>query len=112
MQDNEYKTVYSKKRDDSKALEVVQIIHTLSNESSLLLFDAVAIAGCTSDLLISKLNLTRKQFYSRMSSLMECGLVRRKNGKYILTSFGNIIYSAIMKIKKASNNNILFETTG
>jgi predicted transcriptional regulator len=119
--------VYSKEKDDSKALEVVHIIHALSNDSSLLLFDAVADSDGTSDLLISKLNLTRKQFYSRMSSLVECGLVGRKNGKYILTSFGKIIYSVIMNLKKASefysnlkvidlvktsNNNIFFERTG
>lgn len=119
--------MYNKKKDDSKALEVVHIIHALSNESSLLLFEAVAIAGGTSNLLISKLNLTRKQFYSRMSSLVECGLVGRKNGKYILTSFGKIIYSVIMNLKKASefysnlnvidllktsNNYIFFERTG
>lgn len=113
--------MYSKKKDDSKALEVVHIIHALSNDSSLLLFDAVADSDGTSDLLISKLNLTRKQFYSRMSSLIECGLVRRKNRKYILTSFGKIIYSLIMNLKKSSefylnlktsNNNICFERTG
>ena len=90
------------KEDDSKAIEVVDIIDALSSNSSLLLFDAIAIADGTSEILISELNLSRKQFYSRMSCLMECGLVKRKNGKYMLTSFGKIIYSVIMTVKRAS----------
>jgi predicted transcriptional regulator len=86
---------------DSKAIEVVDIMRALSNDISLLLFDTIANADGTSDLLISKLNLTRKQFYSRMSYLMKCGLVKRMNGKYILTSFGKIVYSVKVTIKKA-----------
>lgn len=77
-------------------------MRAISNNISLLLFETIAVADGRSDLLISKLNLTRKQFYSRMSRLMECSLIRRKSGKYILTSFGKIVYSVIMTIKEAS----------
>jgi predicted transcriptional regulator len=90
------------KKNELKAIEVVDIMHALSNDGSILLFDTLAIADGKSDLLISKLNLTRKQFYSKMSRLIECGLVQRKNGRYILTSFGKIIYSVKMTIKKGS----------
>jgi predicted transcriptional regulator len=97
-----YAITNNKQEDDSKAIAVVDIIHALSSNTALLLFDAIAIANGTSDILISKLNLTRKQFYSRMSCFMECGLVKRKNGRYILTSFGKVIYSIITTIKRAS----------
>jgi predicted transcriptional regulator len=89
-------------KHDSNVIKTVDIMQALSSNSSLLLFDTIAIAEGASDLLISKLNLTRKQFYSRMSYLMKCGLVIRKNGKYNLTSFGKIIYSVTMTIKRAS----------
>jgi predicted transcriptional regulator len=93
---------FIKKNNASNPIEVVDIIRSFSNNMSLLLFETIAVADGRSDLLISKLNLTRKQFYSRMACLIECGLIRRKRGKYTLTSFGKIIYSVVMTIKKAS----------
>ncbi len=93
--------ILSKKDNVSNPL-IVDIMRAISNNISLLLFETIAVADGRSDLLISKLNLTRKQFYSRMSRFMECSLIRRKSGKYILTSFGKIVYSVIMTIKEAS----------
>ena len=82
------------KKDDSKVIEVVDNMRALSNYSSILLF--IAIADGRSGLL-SKLN-TRKQFNSEISSLRECGLVERMNGKYVLTFFGRIVYSVKMAL--------------
>ena len=36
-----------------------------------------------------------------MSDLINVGLIRRKNGKYFLTSFGRIVYEAQELIGKA-----------
>jgi hypothetical protein len=55
-------------------------------------------------LLISKLGLTRKQYYSRMSALINAGLISRSNGKYSLTSFGKVVYEAQLLIEKAKQN--------
>jgi hypothetical protein len=82
------------KKDDSKVIEVVDNMRALSNYSSILL--CIAISDGRSGLL-SKLN-TRKQFNSGISSLRECGLVERKNGKYVLTFFGRIVYSVKMAL--------------
>ena len=76
---------------------MVSVSDTLSaicNDKSLVLFNTIAIASGDSTILISRLNLTRKQYYSRMSDLANVGLIRRKNGKYFLTSFGRIVYDA------------------
>jgi hypothetical protein len=86
-----------------KAIKVADIMRSISSTSSLLLFNSIAIADGKSDLLISKLNLTRKQFYSKMSYLMKCGLVNRRNGKYILTSFGKVIYNYKLDIETVLN---------
>jgi predicted transcriptional regulator len=86
-----------------KAVKVADIMRSISSTSSLLLFNSIAIADGKSDLLISKLNLTRKQFYSKMSYLMKCGLVNRRNGKYILTSFGKVIYNYKLEIETVLN---------
>lgn len=41
---------------------------------------------------ISGLNLTRKQFYSRLHALIVYNLVSKANGKYRLTSFGKVVF--------------------
>jgi predicted transcriptional regulator len=40
----------------------------------------------------SSINLTRKQFYSRLHALIVYNLVNKTNGKYRLTSFGKVVF--------------------
>ena len=69
-------------------------ISAISNDKSLVLFNTIALASGDSSILIRRLNLTRKQYYSRMSDLTNAGLIRRKNGEYFLTSLGKVVYEA------------------
>ena len=41
---------------------------------------------------IAGLQLTRKQFYSRLHALIIYNLVSKANGKYHLTSFGKVVF--------------------
>jgi predicted transcriptional regulator len=41
---------------------------------------------------ISNLELTRKQYYSRLHTLIVSNLVAKTNGKYRLTSFGKVVF--------------------
>jgi predicted transcriptional regulator len=41
---------------------------------------------------ISNLELTRKQYYSRLHTLIVYNLVAKTNGKYRLTSFGKVVF--------------------
>jgi predicted transcriptional regulator len=41
---------------------------------------------------ISNLELTRKQYYSRLHTLIICSLIAKANGKYRLTSFGKVVF--------------------
>jgi hypothetical protein len=50
---------------------------------------------------MSRLNLTRKQYYSKISDLINAGLIRRKTGRFLLTSFGKVVYEAHVLIGKA-----------
>ncbi|HMH10008.1 MAG TPA: hypothetical protein VK553_04820, partial [Candidatus Nitrosopolaris rasttigaisensis] len=65
---------------------VANILRAISDDKSLVLFNTIAIDR--SDFLISKVDLTCKQYYSRMSNLIKSDLVSRKNKRYFLTSFG------------------------
>ena len=72
--------------------EVSAIFRALSDDKSLTLFNTVALSPGNSDLLTRNLNLTKKQYYSKMEHLSKQGLLARKNGKYSLTTMGKIIY--------------------
>src|SRR5690348_17019469 len=84
-----------------KMVSVCDTLGAISNDKSLVLFNTIALAGGDRSVLISRLNLTRKQYYSRMSDLTNAGLILRKNGKYFLSSFGWIVYEAQELIGKA-----------
>ena len=75
-------------------VSVSDILSAISDDKSLVLFNTIAIASGDSTILIRRLNLTRKQYYSRMLDLINAGLVRRINGKYFVTSFGKVVYKA------------------
>jgi hypothetical protein len=81
-------------------LTVVDILRTISDKKALSIFETIALVKPSSDILIAKTQLTRKQYYSRMSSLMKSGLVKRKNRKYTLTSFGKVVYDIHIIIEK------------
>jgi predicted transcriptional regulator len=81
------------------------ILSTISDEKGLLIFRAIASADQThAEILITKLNLTRKQYYSRVAALVNSGLVKRREGRYYLTAFGKLLYVAQKKIENALNN--------
>ena len=85
-------------------LTVVDILRTISDKKALYLFETIALVKPSSDILIAKTQLTRKQYYSRMSNLMKRGLVKRKNRKYTLTSFGKVVYDIHIIIEKVITN--------
>ena len=66
-------------------------------------------------------NLSRKQYYARLSKLTKAGLVKRVNGMYLLTFFGTVIYDVQLEFRRAvdshsktnepeSSNVIAFQT--
>ena len=67
-----------------------QVLDALSDDKSLIIFDWVIGDGGRTKTIIERLKLTPKQFYSRLSALMDSGLIERKNGKYVLTSLGGV----------------------
>ena len=71
------------------------ILYAVSDEKSLSLLNMIANEfdeGADKDSLLEKIDLTRKQFYLRISSLLSTGLINRILGRYCITSFGKINY--------------------
>ena len=85
---------------ESKPPTLDYILKRISDEKALTLFNSIA----TSDgkpILLRKFNLTSKQYYSRISGLMDAGLIKRCNSRYSLTTLGRVVYDAHMIIGKA-----------
>jgi predicted transcriptional regulator len=83
-------------------VSTADVLDAISHDKSLILFNTIALSNSDgSDILISKLKLTRKQYYSRISKLVKVDLVVRRNGKYFLTSLGKIVYDAQKMIGNA-----------
>ena len=86
-------------------ISLANILGAISNENALAVFKTIADTKGDTDILRTKLNITRKQYYSRISGLLKTGLVKRKNGRCSLTVFGELVYDAAMTLEKAFNNN-------
>ena len=50
------------------------------------------------------MNLTTKQYYSRIEGLRKAELIKRSRGRYSLTLFGKIVYDAHLNIGKVLND--------
>jgi predicted transcriptional regulator len=77
------------------------IFNAIANEKALALFDAIAVSECDSEMLITKVRLSRKEYYSRISRLVKAGLASRQRGTYSLTMLGQIVYQAQLAIDHA-----------
>ena len=81
-------------------LSRAKVLSAIADDKSWSLFSTIAMSsdsnghqsGDGSRILLSKLSLTRKQYYQRINRFTSLGLVKRKNGRYRLSSFGRIIY--------------------
>ena len=73
----------------------------LSDRTSVDIMNAVAENVSDSGNIRELLGLTSKEYYVRYSRLLKTGIIKRKNAKLTLTSFGQLIYQALLKIATA-----------
>jgi uncharacterized membrane protein len=83
---------------------VAKIFESLSDEQSVMLFTTIATGDISSIELRSKVSLTRKQYYSRLSRMIRVGMIRRRSGKLVVTAFGKIVFKS-QKVVEIANNN-------
>ena len=89
---------------DNTMVSKLSLLFAISDKKASNIFKSIASADSNTDILISQLKLTRKQYYSRMSLLLQAGLVKRQKGRYLLTAFGKVIYSAQMNLEAKIEN--------
>ena len=97
------------KRKQLKNLTTQNIIDAIRWGSDL--FDSIA-ADTYHNNSINNVNprycvdLSRKQYYGRLSKLVKVGLVKRVNGRYLLTFFGNVIYDVQQEFRRAVDSHL------
>ncbi len=79
----------------------LQVLRAISDQLSMDIINAVSKDAINSDNIMRTLDLTPKVYYSRTSRLLNLGLISRKDGALMLTSFGRLIYNAQLKIAMA-----------
>jgi hypothetical protein len=76
------------------------ILKKISDDKTLTLFNSIAVADGNKYIPLKEMNLTTKQYYARISGLLDAGLVKRHKGKYSLTMLGKVVYQSQMIIGK------------
>jgi hypothetical protein len=79
---------------------ITSIIKKISDDKALILFNYIAVSDGNKYIPLREMDLTTKQYYSRISGLLSVGLIRRDKGKYSLTLLGKVVYDSQMIIGK------------
>jgi DNA-binding HxlR family transcriptional regulator len=81
---------------------ITSVLRAISDEKALLLFNTI-VSDNNGDRFSSlkEMNLSTKQYYSRVSSLLKAGLVKRQKGKYFPTLLGRVVCDSQMMLGEA-----------
>jgi hypothetical protein len=80
---------------------ITSALKKISDDKSLILFNSIAVSNGDKYIPLKEMNLTTKQYYSRVSGLLNTGLIKRHKGRYSLTLLGKVVYDSQMVIGKA-----------
>jgi hypothetical protein len=80
---------------------ITSILKKISDDKALTLFNSIAVSNGDKYIPLKEMNLTTKQYYSRVSGLLNAGLIKRHKAKYFLTLLGKVVYDCQLTIGKA-----------
>jgi hypothetical protein len=86
--------------NQSFAPSISLILKRISDDKALVLLNSIAVVDGEKYIQLKRMNLTTKQYYSRISGLTDAGLIKRHKGKYSLTMLGHVVYDSQMIIGK------------
>jgi hypothetical protein len=84
----------------SLAPSISLILKKISDDKALVILNSIAVIDGDKYIQLKRMNLTTKQYYSRISGLTDAGLIKRHKGKYSLTMLGHVVYDSQMIIGK------------
>ena len=80
---------------------ITNLFKKISDDKSLTLFNSIAVSNGDKYIPFKEMNLTTKRSYSRVSGLLNAGLIKKHKRKYSLTLLGKVVYDSQMVIGKA-----------
>jgi hypothetical protein len=85
---------------------ITSVLKMISDEKALALFEKIVVSDNNNDRFIplKEINLTTKEYYSRLFGFLKAGLIKRHKGKYIPTLLGRVVYESQMVIEEALSN--------
>lgn len=73
----------------------ITFLKKISDDKALVLLNSIAVSTNNErPIPIRKMNLSTKQYYSKISGLVSAGLIKRHKGKYFFTLLGMVVYEA------------------
>jgi hypothetical protein len=96
---------YPENRNSESIVDIAAISNLFSDKMTIALFKMIAITNHNNtQYFLTKLKITEKQYYSRISGLIKVGLIKRRKGTHFLTIFGEVVYDTQTIIESALNN--------
>lgn len=87
-----------------KQLILAEILEAISDAKSLELLILVAKSkGCKTKDLMARVQLSRREYYTRMSRFLNSDLIIRRDGKWNLTKFGEVIFGVLTLLVEEIN---------
>ena len=95
------KPILAKQAEASPSIP--SLLKMISDDMALRLFNKIVVSDNDHDRFISlkEINLTSKQYYSRLSGILKAGLIKRHKGRYIPTLLRRVVYDSQMVIEEA-----------
>ena len=101
-------------------MALADVLRSVSDGKSLSILQAIAAASIViaddgssinsnnnsnnEQIRLRELDLTTKQYYTRISAMIESDLIKKRGRRYYLTPFGKVIYCCTMIAKNALKN--------
>jgi hypothetical protein len=85
------------------APSITSILKKISDDKAFVLFNSIAVSSSNNQrqVTLKEMNLSTKQYYSRISGLQNAGLIKRHKGRHSLTLLGHAVYNTQMIIGQA-----------
>jgi hypothetical protein len=82
---------------------ITSVLKEISDDKAHVLFNNIATSNNSDRFIppLKEMNLSTKQYHSRISSLLKAGLIKRHKSTYSLTLLGKVVYNSQMIIGEA-----------
>jgi hypothetical protein len=91
---------------EHKTITIRNILDAIAHGHNL--FNYIAADRWSEGTPLEFLGISRKQYYTNLQKLKKVHLIRRRNGRYLLTPFGEVIYHVQLDLGKVVDSHFKF----